>query len=163
MTVRGLALEQEPHEEDGRETLRLWLRLLGCTTTIEKHLQRRLATEFSSSLTRFDILAALDRRPDGMTMSELAAALLVSNGNVTGRVQTLKRDGFVEVVQLKSDQRVSMVSLTASGAEHFEGMAVAHRGWVDDMLGGLGTGQRERLSAILTELKDHVAEAQGEG
>lgn len=162
MAVRGLALEQEALGEDGRATLRLWLRLLGCTTAIEKHLQRRLAAEFSSSLTRFDILAALERRPDGMTMSELAAALLVSNGNVTGRVQTLRRDGFVEVVQLKSDQRVSMVSLTEAGAAHFASMAAAHRVWVEEMLGGLARVERDHLSALLAGLRDRVAVAQRE-
>ena len=54
--------------------VRLWLRLLGCTTQIEKRVQRGLAERFGSTLPRFDVLAALDRRGAGMTMGELSRA-----------------------------------------------------------------------------------------
>ena len=156
MASRSVSIRETAQPGDDRENLRLWLRLLGCTTAIEKHLQRRLAAEFSSSLTRFDILATLERQARGMTMSELAAALLVSNGNVTGRVQTLRRDGFVQVVQLRTDQRVSMVSLTPAGREHFAAMAAAHHGWVEEQLGGMPVAEREQLSALLSGLKDSL-------
>lgn len=162
ITAHPLEAEHPRADADARETLRLWLRLLSCTTTIEKRLQRGLAADFSSSLTRFDILAALDRNPDGMTMSALACALLVSNGNVTGRVQTLRRDGYVEVVQLATDQRVSMVSLTPAGKVYFGEMASAHHGWVDEMLGDLPGEKRDVLFELLGDLKRCVASARKE-
>ena len=52
-------------------------------------------TEFNATLPRFDVMAALYRKPDGMLMSELSRFLLVSNGNVTGIVDRLVSDGFV--------------------------------------------------------------------
>ena len=152
MSSRKVA-EDQPRLDGERETLRLWLRLLACATIIEKRLQRGLATRFSSSLTRFDILAALERNPEGMTMGDLSAALLVSNGNVTGRVQTLRRDGFVEVASPAADQRVSLVSLTATGRAHFLQMAGAHRGWVEELLGGFPAEERAELYDLLGELK----------
>ena len=97
--------------------VRLWLRLLGCTTQIEKRVQRGLAERFGSTLPRFDVLAALDRRGTGMTMGELSRALLVSNGNVTGIVKTLARDGFVALEPLPGDRRVSVVTLKITLSE----------------------------------------------
>ncbi len=73
-----------------RSSVRLWLRLLSCTMAIEKDVQRRFA-ERGATLPRFDVLAALDRQPEGMTMGALSRALLVSNGNVTQLVQKLAK------------------------------------------------------------------------
>ncbi|MEE4206995.1 MAG: MarR family transcriptional regulator [Erythrobacter sp.] len=157
MGTPELAQRQEAQgAADYRPTLRLWLRLLACTSAIEKRLQRGLAAEFSSGLTRFDILAALDRNPDGMTMSALAEALLVSNGNVTGRVQMLRRDGYVEVNRLESDQRVSIATLTPEGREHFAAMAARHHRWVEEMFADLPPEGRAQLFAMLGDLRKSI-------
>ena len=69
---------------DGKRALRLWLRLLTCTTTIEQTIAQRLRDEFGSTLPRFDMLSALDRAGEaGLTMGEVSRMLMVSNGNVT--------------------------------------------------------------------------------
>ena len=41
-----------------KERLRLWLRFLKASRQIETQLRERLRTEFSSTLPRFDVLAA---------------------------------------------------------------------------------------------------------
>ena len=138
--------------------VRLWLRLLGCTTLIEKRLQRGLAERFATTLPRFDVLAALDRRGAGMTMGELSRALLVSNGNVTGIVKTLARDGFVALEPLPGDRRVSVVTLTPLGSAHFAELAAAHHGWIDDLLGPLPDPAREALQSHLDTLKITLSE-----
>jgi hypothetical protein len=43
--------------EDHREELRLWLRLLTCTTMIEGEVRRRLRERFDVTLPRFDLMA----------------------------------------------------------------------------------------------------------
>ena len=138
--------------------VRLWLRLLGCTTQIEKRVQRGLAERFGSTLPRFDVLAALDRRGAGMTMGELSRALLVSNGNVTGIVKALARDGFVALEPLPGDRRVSVVTLTPLGSAHFAELAAAHHGWIDDLLGPLPDPAREALQSHLDTLKITLSE-----
>jgi DNA-binding MarR family transcriptional regulator len=75
--------------------VRLWLRLLTCSMTIEKRLRRRLAEQFDTTLPRFDVLAALDGCPEGMSMSNLSQALLVSGGNLTALIRQLERRGHV--------------------------------------------------------------------
>lgn len=137
--------------------LRLWLRLLSCTMVIEKRLKRRLAEQFDATLPRFDVLAALDRHPLGMTMGALSSSLLVSNGNVTALVRLLVRDGYVEISPSSTDRRVSMVHLTLSGAVHFETLAAAHHEWVDAMMSNLSREQREQLFDLLSALKLSIA------
>jgi DNA-binding MarR family transcriptional regulator len=142
--------------------IRLWLRLLSCTMVIEKRLQRRLAEQFSTTLPRFDILAALDRNPGGMMMSELSRALLVSNGNVTALIKTLVRDGYVAIAPSPSDRRASIVDITDTGRAHFAELAAAHHGWLEAMLEGVGRQEREALFDLLGELKASIA-ADGSG
>ncbi|MEA2774547.1 MAG: hypothetical protein QOD93_7509, partial [Acetobacteraceae bacterium] len=48
-----------------KEDLRLWLRMLSCATLIETEIRRRLREQFGTTLPRFDLMAQLDREPDG--------------------------------------------------------------------------------------------------
>jgi DNA-binding MarR family transcriptional regulator len=144
-----------------RSSVRVWLRLLSCTMTIEKEVQRRFAA-LGMTLPRFDVLAALDRHSE-MTMGALSQALLVSNGNVTQLVQKLVRDGLVEMRKPPADRRSSIVRLTAEGRETFARLARAHQDWIDELLGGLDFTQRERLYVSLGVLKMSIAGAPAHG
>lgn len=143
-----------------RSSVRVWLRLLSCTMAIEKEVQRRFV-EQEMTLPRFDVLAALDRRPEGMRMGALSASLLVSNGNVTQLVQKLIREGLVEMRTLPQDRRTSIVKLTADGQQRFNRLARAHQDWIDQMLRGLDFTQRERLYVALGVLKMSIAQGAG--
>ena len=142
-----------------RSSVRLWLRLLSCTMAIEKDVQRRLA-EKGATLPRFDVLAALDREPEGMNMGTLSRALLVSNGNVTPLVQKLARDGLVRIAPSPADRRASIVRLTARGRADFAGLAAAHHDWIDGLLAGMDGGARETLYHALGLLKRSIAKGQ---
>ncbi|WP_137863030.1 MULTISPECIES: MarR family transcriptional regulator [unclassified Sphingomonas] len=142
---------------DDRGSVRLWLRLLTCTTVIEKRLKRGFADRYDITLPRFDVMAALDRHPEGMTMGQLSQALLVSNGNVTGVVQVLARDRYVSLAPSPTDGRSSIVRLTQLGRECFATLAVAHHAWIDTMLAGMNREERSQLHALLGVLKDSLA------
>jgi DNA-binding MarR family transcriptional regulator len=152
--------EKHDGELDERTSVRLWLRLLSCTTAIEKVVQRRLANHFGTTLPRFDILAALERKGAGMTMSELSRALLVSNGNVTAVVRTLADAGHVTVAPLPSDRRASLVQLTGAGRRHFSEVADAHHEWIDGLLAELPGEDRQVLFAALGRLRQSLDHAQ---
>jgi hypothetical protein len=70
--------------DDHHETLRLWLRLLTCTLTIEGKVRARLRERFATTLPRFDLMAQLERNPKGLKMGELSRRLMVTGGNVRG-------------------------------------------------------------------------------
>lgn len=129
--------------------MRLWLRLLRTSRAIENELRERFRTRFDTTLPRFDVMAALWRRPDGMMMSELSRMLLVSNGNVTGIVERLTGEGLVERKAREDDRRASIVKLTQRGRSAFETMASAHAGWIDEMLGGMDPADAQIVTALL--------------
>ena len=142
-----------------RDALRLWLRLLSCTMVIEKRVKRGLADQFKTTLPRFDILAALDRAEAGLSMGALGRALLVSNGNITGLVQTLVRDGDVAISTAVGDRRAAVVTLTDAGRAQFQAMAATHHDWIAAAFGGLSKAEIEQMLALLDRLKTSIAAA----
>jgi DNA-binding MarR family transcriptional regulator len=136
-----------------RERLRLWLRLLAATTEMEKELRRRLRAEFDTTLPRFDVMAALDRAPAGLSMGELSRRLMVTNGNTTVLVAGLERDGLVRRSVSPSDRRSFTVELTAAGRELFGRLADAHATWVGDLLGDVDDDAGAHLSRLLHDAR----------
>jgi DNA-binding MarR family transcriptional regulator len=142
-----------------RSSVRLWVRLLSCTMAIEKDVRRRLAGR-GATLPRFDVLAALDREPEGLTMGALSRALLVSNGNVTQLVQKLAADGLVRMAPSPADRRASIVRLTEQGRHEFAGLAAAHHDWIDGLVAGMDGEARDSLYQLLGQLKGSIAKGQ---
>ena len=95
-TMASMILDSETKtvESDHGDELRLWLRLLTCTTLIEGSVRSRLRERFDVTLPRFDLMAQLDKAPDGMTLSDVSKRMMVSNGNVTGLVERLVESGI---------------------------------------------------------------------
>jgi DNA-binding MarR family transcriptional regulator len=141
-----------------RNSVRVWLRLLSCTDAIAKEIQRRFA-ERGTTLPRFDMMAALHRNPDGMTMGALSEALLVTNGNVTQIAKALVRDGVIELRKTPGDRRSSIATLTPEGRQQFQRLARSHGDWIEQMIGSLGFSQRERLYVALGTLKTSIGAA----
>src|ERR1700741_4680796 len=94
---------------DHEAELRLWLRLLTCSTLSEGEIRRRLREVFGVTLPRFDLMAQLDKAPGGMTLGELSQRMMVSNGNVTGLSERLVGLGVLDRRQSRSDRRVQIV------------------------------------------------------
>lgn len=132
--------------------LKLWLRLLTCTIKVENLISNRLRSQFNTTLPRFDVMAALARADGDLTMGELSKWLLVSNGNVTGVVSRLVKDGLVERRRAK-DRRVQYVRLTAAGRRQFKAIAAAHEEWVNQMLNPLSDRDVRSLMTQLSKLK----------
>ncbi len=142
-----------------RDRIRLWLRMLSCTMVIDKQLRALLQAEFGTTLPRFDVLAALDRAPDGLSMGQLSRALLVSNGNVTALVQALVRDGLIESLPSPTDRRAAVVRLTPAGSAAFRAQAARHHALVGALLGGLDRHEADRLYQLLGRVKASIAAA----
>jgi DNA-binding MarR family transcriptional regulator len=112
--------------DDHHDSLRLWLRLLSCSTLIENHVRQRLQGEFATTLPRFDLMAQLERCPEGLKMGELSKRLMVTGGNVTGITDLLEKEGLVARVIDSSDRRAFRVKLTPSGQRLFKKMSAEH-------------------------------------
>jgi DNA-binding MarR family transcriptional regulator len=147
------ATEKDNGTIERKARLRLWIRLLRASRFIEGVTRERFKAQFDMTLPRFDVMAALYRRPDGMLMSEIARFLIVSNGNVTGIVDRLVSEGLVARSQRNGDRRTSFITLTRRGRNAFESMASAHEHWIDELLGGVSARDAEQLSAKLKSFR----------
>jgi DNA-binding MarR family transcriptional regulator len=143
-------------EPASNQKLRLWLRLLRVSRAVEIELRDRLRVAFGVSLPKFDVMAALERKRSGMTMTELSRYLMVSNGNVTGIIDRLAREGIVVRFAHAGDRRATFVRLTPKGQQQFAAMAAAHAEWVAEILSGFGADETEDLLALLTALTTQV-------
>jgi DNA-binding MarR family transcriptional regulator len=139
--------------EDHGNELRLWLRLLTCTTLIEGEVRSRLRERFDVTLPRFDLMAQLDKVPDGMTLSDVSKRMMVSNGNVTGLSERLVALGLLDRRQSRSDRRAQIVSLTPEGRRVFRAMARAHEDWIAEIFSQLSPGEIDVLMRLLAKTK----------
>ena len=153
------AIKDHGRTSERKARLRLWIRLLRASRFIEGITRERFKAQFDMTLPRFDVMAALYRKPDGMLMSEIARFLIVSNGNVTGIVDRLVSEGYVARSQRDGDRRTSFITLTRRGRAAFATMAAVHERWIDELLGGVSARDAEQLSA---KLKSFRSEWEGE-
>jgi DNA-binding MarR family transcriptional regulator len=135
--------------------LRFWLRMLACVNFMSAEIRRRLRAEFDVTLPQFDVLAQLQREPDGLRSSELSRRLMVTKGNLTGLVDTLVEAGFVKREAVPIDRRAQTIRLTRRGATRFAQMADAHERWLIEFFADL---DRSTLSSLIAEL-DHVKQS----
>lgn len=138
-----------PAEPDAKIRLRLWLRLLKASRSIEAVIRENLRTEFATTLPRFDVMSALSRYEKGLKMSALSGVLKVSNGNVTGIVDRLVQDGLVLRVPVAGDRRAHLARLTKKGSEDFAIQAAAHERWINNLLSGFDAETAAALCAHL--------------
>jgi DNA-binding MarR family transcriptional regulator len=158
--VESPAIDSETRvRNDHHQSLRLWLRLFACTSLIENHIRQRLQSGFSTTLPRFDLMAQLERAPDGLKMGELSRRMMVTGGNVTGITDLLEKEGLVARVTDPLDRRAMRVKLTSAGRQQFGRMAREHEQWVSRLLDGLPLRTKEQLAELLGDLKQHVVQA----
>lgn len=144
---------------DTKLELKVWLRLLTCTTLIEREVRQNLRERFDTTIARFDLLSQLDRAHEGLTMGELSSRLMVTNGNVTGLTDALLREGLVSRAPEPEDRRSLRIRLTASGKQFFDAMTPVHEGWIDRLMAGLTRAEMAHLLELLGRLKQSLAAA----
>lgn len=137
--------------------LRAWLKLLTCHKLMEANLRPKLREQFDSTLARFDLMAQLDRFPEGVKMRQLSRLLMVTGGNVTGLTDRLVEEGLIERHDDPTDRRAFYIRLTESGQSLFREMAVQHEQWIVSLLGDLGKADLLQLCDLLDKVKRQLA------
>jgi len=146
--------------EDEQLDIRVWLRLLTCANLIERRVRKNLRDKFDTTLPRFDVLAQVDRTPDGQPMRELSRRMMVTNGNITPLVDRLVEDKLIKRDQSPEDRRVQHIRLTADGKQALDEMIPAHVSWVNNLMANLDRDNASQLYALLGELKASIQTAE---
>ena len=145
-------MEARGHSEHP-EALRLWLRLLTCTQLVEKQVRTQLREQFDTTLPRFDLMAQLERNPEGLKMNELSRRMMVTGGNVTGITDQLVAEGVVERMEVDGDRRAYRVRLTTRGRKVFGEMARQHEAWIVAAFEALSPREVESFYKLLGKVK----------
>jgi DNA-binding MarR family transcriptional regulator len=139
-----------------KSELRLWLRLLSATNLISTEIRRNLRQSYNVTLPQFDLLAQLEREPNGLRLGELSQRMMVTNGNVTGLVDKLVEQGFVVRESSPEDRRAMNVRMTKAGAALFAVMAKAHEAWMTKLFADVPDEARRVLMRDLDLVKRSV-------
>jgi DNA-binding MarR family transcriptional regulator len=142
--------------QDHHQSLKLWLRMLSCTVRIENEIRSRLRTRFGITLPRFDLMAQLERHPQGLRMGELSKRMMVTGGNITGITDQLEREKLVARVPDPKDRRAYSVSLTPAGRRAFAEMATVHEAWIAELLKDMSGEDKGTLIDLLSQMKRHL-------
>ena len=104
-------------EPDGsKQALRAWVQLLKTAKRIESEVAGHFANEHNTSLSRFDVLANLERSPGHATgTSQLSKMLLASRGNITRLLDRMENDALIRREPHPGDRRISDVRMTDAG------------------------------------------------
>ena len=141
---------------ESKHALRLWLRMLTCSSMVEHRMRNMLKERFDTTLPRFDLMAALYRVQDGLTMGELSRWLMVSNGNVTGVAERLDKEGLITRTPSPTDRRTQMVALTPKGREEFGKMAAYHEDWINNLFSDFSMEELDQMMGLLAKAKESI-------
>lgn len=146
--------------DDHHVSLRLLLRLLACTGQVQNRVRQFLQSKFQTSIARFDLMAQLERTPEGISMYELSQRLMVTRGNVTGITDALESEGLVEREVDSADRRIFRVKLTTEGQRQFARMAREHERYIVELFGGMSAKNKRQLMELLGELKSLIGSSE---
>ena len=141
----------------GKNALRAWIQLTKVAKRIEGHVNRRFAESHATSLSRFDVLANLERC-DGHAAgaTELSRMLLASQGNITRLLDRMEQDKLVRRRESPRDKRVSEVQMTRAGEALFERLATDHEAWTSSVFADLTNAELKQLIALLGKLRGRL-------
>ncbi len=117
-----------------------------------------LREKFDMTLPRFELLSALDRVADGLTMGELSRWLMVSKGNVTGIAERLSEDGFIRREPTPTDRRTFVVTLTEKGRKAYKEMELEYEQLMDKLFDDLTPDDSDMFTGMLAKIKESVDE-----
>lgn len=118
------------------DELLAWYYLLQASTRVIREFDRRLDLEHRISAREFDVLINLDLGPgQGLRMTELAGAAMLSSGGLTRLVGRLEERGYVQREQDPGDARVFNAGLTAAGRAKLAEARVTHDAIVHELFG----------------------------
>jgi DNA-binding MarR family transcriptional regulator len=110
------------------------------------------AREYGMSYSRGRVVAAL-HTSGPVLMRALSQAVGVTPRTITGLVDALEADGWVERRAHPSDRRATIVALTPAAEAAFARLLQGYRSLARDLVGGIPVADQERALGVL----DHIS------
>jgi DNA-binding MarR family transcriptional regulator len=135
-----------------RDAFRVWLRFLRLDQRLHLAMGRALR-RVGLSIPQFDVLSALSEGA-GITQRQLAEALFVTKGNVSGLIDRLVEAKLVERRPAAQDRRSHALFLTEKGERLAAAGFAAQKSFVDNTLGKLSADELATLHVLLGRWRD---------
>lgn len=147
----------EQHADLDLATMARVARLLAVARAIDARIGA-LAEEAGVDIAEGDVLFTLRRAgaPYRLAPSAISAALLVSSGTLTSRLDRLERKGLVRRVPHPTDRRSMEVELTPAAVRLADDVVRTHVANEQDMLSVLSDRDQQRLDQLLRTLLAHL-------
>ena len=129
-----------------RLALATYVRLIRAANSARAHASRSLG-DSGLTLTQFAVLEALYHL-GAMSLSEIAAKVLTTGGNLTMVAGNLERDGLVERIQSPQDKRVQVLHLSPKGKTLMRRIFPVHAAAIFEFMSVLKPAEQEALGEL---------------
>lgn len=136
-----------PWSDEEEESLRLWIALARCYSTVAREVSTRVA-DYGLTTPQFGVLEALYHLGP-LSLGELAGKLLVTGGNITYVMDRLEEQGLVFRDRSGPDRRVVVARLTEKGRDLVREVFPGHAAFIAELTEGLDPRERETLRTLL--------------
>ncbi len=132
-----------------------WLSVVRAYQTCTRRYEELLALH-GLSTAQFDCLDAVVRLGDEALPKNIAEALLVTRGNVTGLIQRLEGAGLLRLEPHASDGRSRLLQLTERGKELHRAARRSAREFVRAQLAPFDRGDLDQTHAVMNTMHFHL-------
>jgi DNA-binding MarR family transcriptional regulator len=158
----------ESLEEDARRysaldppTVLAFLSVFIVSAELERLVEPHFA-QWGLSQGRFVILMALRRAPHATsTPADLAAHASVTRATITGLLDGLEKDGFVERTSRSDDRRSVDVRLTKKGQNLLERVLPEHYERIGSLMSTLSKQEKKQLTFLLGKVREGIHARRG--
>lgn len=133
-----------------RLALATYVRLMRAANAARAHASRNLG-DSGLTLTQFAVLEALYHL-GAMSLSEIAAKVLTTGGNLTMVAGNLERDELVERQRSPSDARVQVLHLSPKGKALMRRIFPLHAAAIAEFMSLLAGAEQEALGELCRKL-----------
>lgn len=148
---RALLHEAERRAVTETGNMRACFELLALTGAIDRDCAARLAPHRLSE-GKFVILFLLNDQPEGLSPHELADRAGVTRATITGLLDGLERDGFVERRSGLNDRRKIAVVLTETGRKTAGDLLGEHSAWIASLFAGFSADEHQTFHTLLQRI-----------
>ena len=147
------------------DRLRTWVALLRTQSAVVDGVESELLTRHGLPLSWHEVLARLDRSPDGaMRMQELAREVLLSKSGLTRLADRMEDAGLIERSKCGTDRRGTFAVITEAGRQMLEESFPAFAEAVDEHFSRhLTPDELGSLRSLLTKVLEGAGQPEDDG
>lgn len=155
-------VEQWAHERPDLDASPI--RIIGRISRLSRAIDHELKTVFDVhglEAWEYDVLATLRRSgpPFELTAGQLLAALMITSGAVTNRIDRMERRGLVRRVKVPDDKRIVLVQLTKAGRTVIDGAVPEHLANEASILAPLTPTEARQLERLLRKIQHGLSDS----